>query len=272
MIPVFPFIACIVSEYFFISVRTILLEICFITAAVLSNYKEMRENMHKGKILRIVFAVIIAVGLLFPVISDVTRDFFGYSHAVLSYYGSRGTEVVNIQKKLKQWGYYDGEIDGIFGYQTYKAVRYFQYKNGLKVDGVVGPETLSALGLPTGTTQAASNRDLELLARLVHGEARGEPYIGQVAVAAVVLNRVKDSRFPNTIAGVIYQPGAFDAVRDGQINLEPNAQSYKAARDAMNGWDPTYGCIYYYNPATATSKWIWSRPVMLKIGKHNFAK
>jgi len=272
MIPVFPFIACIVSEYFFVSVRTILLEICFITAAVLSNYKEMRENMHKGKILRIVFAVIIAVGLLFPVISDVTRDFFGYSHAVLSYYGSRGTEVVNIQKKLKQWGYYDGEIDGIFGYQTYKAVRYFQYKNGLKVDGVVGPETLSALGLPTGTTQAASNRDLELLARLVHGEARGEPYIGQVAVAAVVLNRVKDSRFPNTIAGVIYQPGAFDAVRDGQINLEPNAQSYKAARDAMNGWDPTYGCIYYYNPATATSKWIWSRPVMLKIGKHNFAK
>jgi|UPI0002FA6266 N-acetylmuramoyl-L-alanine amidase len=232
----------------------------------------MRENMRKGKILRIVFALVIAAALLYPVLSDVARDFFGYSHAVLSYYGSRGTEVVNIQKKLKQWGYYNGEIDGIFGYQTYKAVRYFQYKNGLKVDGVVGPETLSALGLPTGTKHSVTDRDLDLLAHLVHGEARGEPYIGQVAVAAVVLNRVKDSRFPNTIAGVIYQPGAFDAVRDGQINLEPNAQSYRAARDAMNGWDPTYGCLYYYNPSTATSKWIWSRPVMLSIGKHNFAK
>jgi len=233
----------------------------------------MRENMQKEKILRIVIAITIAICLIYPVLTDGARDFFGYSHAVLSYYGSRGTEVTNIQKKLKQWGYYDGKIDGIFGYQTYKAVRYFQYKNGLKVDGVVGPETLSALGLPTGTSQSSgSSRDIDLLAHLVHGEARGEPYIGQVAVAAVVLNRVKDSRFPNTIAGVIYQPGAFDAVSDGQINLEPIAQSYKAARDAMNGWDPTYGCIYYYNPSTATSKWIWSRPIMLSIGKHNFAK
>lgn len=228
--------------------------------------------MQKQKIFRIIIAIIIAIALLYPVLTDGARDFFGYSHAVLSYYGSRGTEVTNIQKKLKQWGYYKGNIDGIFGYQTYKAVRYFQYKNGLKVDGVVGPETLSALGLPTGVNRSTTSRDIDLLAHLVHGEARGEPYIGQVAVAAVVLNRVKDSRFPNTIAGVIYQPGAFDAVSDGQINLEPNAQAYRAARDAMNGWDPTYGCIYYYNPATATSKWIWSRPVMLTIGKHNFAK
>ncbi|NLX75920.1 MAG: spore cortex-lytic enzyme [Clostridiaceae bacterium] len=228
--------------------------------------------MRKVKIIRILIAVIIAVLLLYPVLTDGARDFFGYSHAVLSYYGSRGAEVTNIQKKLKQWGYYHGKVDGIFGYQTYKAVRYFQYKNGLKVDGVVGPETLSALGLPTGVKHTATSRDIDLLAHLVHGEARGEPYIGQVAVAAVVLNRVKDSRFPNTIAGVIYQPGAFDAVSDGQINLEPTSQSYKAARDAMNGWDPTYGCIYYYNPQTATSKWIWTRPIMLTIGKHNFAK
>jgi len=238
----------------------------------IKQWSEMRENMRKEKIIRVVIAIGIAICLIYPVLTDGARDFFGYSHAVLSYYGSRGTEVTNIQKKLKQWGYYNGKIDGIFGYQTYKAVRYFQYKNGLKVDGVVGPETLSALGLPTGTNQTSTSRDIDLLAHLVHGEARGEPYLGQVAVAAVVLNRVKDSRFPNTIAGVIYQPGAFDAVSDGQINLEPTAQSYKAARDAMNGWDPTYGCIYYYNPSTATSKWIWSRPIMLSIGKHNFAK
>ena len=228
--------------------------------------------MLRRKLLRIIAAVVIALCLLIPVLSDAFRDFTGYSHVVLSYYGSRGGEVTNIQKKLKQWGYYEGNVDGVYGYQTYKAVRYFQYKNGLKVDGVVGPETLSALGLPTGVQSSSNNKDLNLLAHIIHGEARGEPYIGQVAVAAVILNRVRDSKFPSTIAGVVYQPGAFDAVSDGQINLEPTSDSYKAARDAINGWDPTYGCIYYYNPATATSKWIWSRTIILKIGKHNFAK
>jgi N-acetylmuramoyl-L-alanine amidase len=229
--------------------------------------------MQKRKWIRIIIAVLLAICLFYPVLTDGVRDFYGYSNAVISYYGSRGDEVTNIQKKLKQWGYYKGKVDGIFGYQTYKAVRYFQYKNGLKVDGVVGPETLSALGLPTGgSTTEGNNKDLNLLAHIIHGEARGEPYIGQVAVAAVILNRVNDSRFPNSIAGVIYQPGAFDAVSDGQINLEPTAQSYKAARDALNGWDPTYGCVYYYNPSTATSKWIWSRPIVVTIGKHNFAK
>ncbi len=228
--------------------------------------------MQKKKWIRILIAVFLAIGLIYPVLSDGFRDFFGYSHAVLSYYGSTGNEVMNIQKKLNQWGYYNGNIDGIFGYQTYKAVRDFQYKNGLKVDGIVGPETLSALGLPTETQSETNNKDVNLLAHIVHGEARGEPYVGQVAVAAVILNRVRDSRFPNTIAGVIYQPGAFDAVSDGQINLVPNNTSYKAARDALNGWDPTYGCIYYYNPTTATSKWIWSRPIILSIGKHNFAR
>jgi len=211
---------------------------------------------------------------------DIT-DLYGYSRATLSYYGSRGQEVRNIQTKLYNWGYYPGPIDGIFGYNTYKAVRLFQQKNGLKVDGIVGPETLAALGLPTGKTTGGGggggsgtswNKDVNLLAHLIHGEARGEPYIGKVAVGAVVLNRTRDSRFPKTIAGVIYQPGAFDAVSDGQINLQPDESAYKAARDALNGWDPTYGCIYYYNPATATSKWIWSRPIVIKIGKHNFAK
>lgn len=201
---------------------------------------------------------------------------YSASRDALSYYGSRGDEVINIQVRLKNWGYYKGVVDGIYGYQTYKAVRLFQYKNGLTVDGIAGPETLSALGLPTGVTKTSSSagrsKDENLLAHLVHGEARGEPYIGQVAVAAVVLNRVRDARFPKTIAGVIYQPGAFTAVSDGQINLVPGQTSYKAARDALNGWDPSRGALYYFNPATATNKWIWSRPVVAVIGKHRFCK
>jgi N-acetylmuramoyl-L-alanine amidase len=194
-----------------------------------------------------------------------------FSKAAISYYGSSGREVTEIQKRLKAWGYYRGAIDGKYGYQTYQAVRYFQSKNGLKVDGIAGKATLYALGLPTGTP-ATTNSNLDLLARLIYGEARGEPYEGMVAVGAVVLNRVEDSRFPNTIPGVIYQSGAFDVVKDGQINLPPSDTAYKAARDALNGWDPSYGCIYYYNPSTATSKWIWSRPIVVKIGNHNFCK
>ncbi|RCX18790.1 N-acetylmuramoyl-L-alanine amidase [Anaerobacterium chartisolvens] len=203
-------------------------------------------------------------------------NLYGYSRAALSYYGSSGQEVKNIQSKLKNWGYYNGAVDGIYGYQTYTAVRDFQYKNKLEVDGVAGPETLSALGLPTGEAESSAanwkSSDVKLLAHLIHGEARGEPYTGKVAVAAVVMNRIRDSRFPKTISGVIYQPGAFDAVADGQINLEPDDSSRKAARDALNGWDPSYGCIYYYNPSTATSNWIWTRQIIVKIGKHNFAK
>lgn len=195
-----------------------------------------------------------------------------FSKAAISYYGSSGREVTQIQTRLKAWGYYFGSVDGKYGYQTYQAVRYFQSKNGLKVDGIAGKATLYALGLPTGTTSSTANRDLDILARVIYGESRGEPYEGQVAVGAVILNRVADSRFPNSVAGVIYQPGAFDAVTDGQINLTPNDTAYKAARDALNGWDPTYGCIYYFNPATATSKWIWSRPLVVKIGRHNFCK
>lgn len=195
-----------------------------------------------------------------------------------SYYGKTGTEVTEIQKRLSWWGYYKGPVDGIYGYGTYKGVRYFQSKNGLSVDGIAGNETLSALGINTPTASVSSNqsssssRNVNLLSHLVHGEARGEPYLGQVAVASVVLNRVRNSKFPQTIAGVIYQGGAFDAVSDGQINLTPNNTSVKAARDALNGWDPSQGCIYYFNPNTATSKWIWSRPIIKQIGKHYFAK
>lgn len=179
-----------------------------------------------------------------------------------------------IQTKLKRWGYYTGKVDGIYGPLTKKAVRYFQSKNGLAVDGIVGPKTARALGMTLSSSGGGSlsSSDLNLLARCVHAEARGEPYTGQVAVAAVVLNRVKSASFPNTISGVIYQPYAFTAVDDGQINLTPNSTAYKAAQDALNGWDPTYGCLYYYNPATATSSWIWSRQTVVTIGKHVFAK
>lgn len=192
----------------------------------------------------------------------------------VSKYGSRGEEVKQIQSKLKSWGYYSGNVDGIYGSKTYQAVKKFQQKNNLKVDGIAGSETLKALGINSSnkTTSTTNNSDLNLLTRLVYGEARGEPYQGMVAVAATVLNRVADSRFPNTIAGVIYQSGAYTCVSDGQINLTPNDQSKKAAQDAINGWDPTYGCIYYFNPSTATSKWIWSRPQVLTIGKHIFCK
>lgn len=189
--------------------------------------------------------------------------------------GSTGTQVKTVQTKLKSWGYYTGTVDGIYGAKTTAAVKYFQQKNGLTADGIVGAKTAAALGISLTTTTASnsgySSSDLYLLAKCVYAEARGEPYIGQVAIAAVVLNRVEDSRFPNTISGVIYQPYAFTAVSDGQINLEPNATATSAAQDALNGWDPTNGCIYYYNPATATSAWIWSREVKLSIGSHNFA-
>lgn len=194
---------------------------------------------------------------------------YGGTVNVVSYWGSRGDEVIQIQTRLKRWGYYNGAIDGVYGQGTYQAVRRFQANNGLAVDGVAGKQTLAALGLPTGST--SSNNNLNLLARAISGEARGEPYEGQVAVGAVILNRVDSSDFPNTIAGVIYQSGAFDSVYDGQINMEPTTTAIKAAQDALNGWDPSGGCLYFYNPATSTSKWIWSRTVVRKIGKHNFA-
>jgi N-acetylmuramoyl-L-alanine amidase len=187
-----------------------------------------------------------------------------------SYYGSTGNEVIQIQTRLKNWGYYNGTIDGIYGYETYRAVRQFQSKNGLTVDGVAGSATLSALGI--SSSSGTSNSNVDLLARAISGEARGEPYEGQVAVGAVILNRVDNPNFPNTIAGVVYQKGAFDSVADGQINMTPTATARKAAQDALNGWDPSGGCIYFYNPVTSTSKWIWSRPIVKKIGKHNFAK
>lgn len=195
----------------------------------------------------------------------------------LSKYGSRGNEVTQIQTKLKRWGYYKGNVDGIYGTQTVNAVKYFQRKNGLAVDGIAGPATLKAMGIMTSSSSSSSsssnyNSNLNLLSRVIYGESRGEPYTGQVAVGAVVMNRVKSSSFPNSISGVVYQSGAFDAVSDGQINLTPDSTARKAAQDALNGWDPSYGAIYYFNPSTATNKWIWSRPMTITIGKHRFCK
>jgi N-acetylmuramoyl-L-alanine amidase len=182
--------------------------------------------------------------------------------------GSSGSVVTQIQTRLKNWGYYTGSADGIYGSKTAAAVKYFQRKNGLTADGVAGPKTLAALGITVTTN--SQNSELYLLARIISAEARGEPYTGQVAVGAVILNRVEHPSFPKTIAGVVYQKGAFTALTDGQFNEAIADSAYKAARDALNGWDPSGGAIYYYNPVTATSEWIYSRPVITTIGKHVF--
>ena len=210
-----------------------------------------------------------ALGLKLPISGGISQ-------------GKTTANVAAVQARLKTLGYYKSTVDGSWGKRTMCAVMSFQSDHGLTVDGVVGGASEKAMGITlgsggstgssgTGSTSNISDSDLNLLARCVYGEARGEPYNGQVAVAAVVLNRVRSSKFPNSISGVIYQSGAFTAVSDGQINLTPNESAYSAARDALGGWDPTGGCLYYYNPATATSSWIWSLTVHIKIGKHNFA-
>lgn len=191
----------------------------------------------------------------------------------LSQLGSRGQEVKNIQTRLKKWGYYSGTVDGIYGSQTVAAVKKFQKKHGLRVDGIAGPTTLYAIGLPTGESGGVngySNADWQLLGRIISAEARGESYTGQVAVGAVVLNRVKSASFPDTISGVIYQKGAFSAVTDGQFDQPVSETSLKAARDAMAGWDPSGGALYYYNPAKTTNAWMHARPVLVTIGNHRF--
>lgn len=231
----------------------------------------MREKIVNHRILVFLF-------ILFLVIVLVVLGLSKYNEVeALSKYGSRGNEVSQIQEKLKRWGYYNGSIDGIYGSKTLSAVKAFQRKNGLTVDGIAGQKTLSAMGINSSSSGSnagnnTNSNDVNLLARVIYGEARGEPYTGQVAVGAVIMNRVKHNSFPNTLASVIYQSGAFDAVADGQVNLSPDSTAKKAAQDAINGWDPSYGAIYYFNPSTATNKWIWSRPLTVVIGKHRFCK
>lgn len=212
--------------------------------------------------------IYIAAFLLAAVVSMTYVSVYALSKS-----GSTGSEVKTIQTKLKNWGYYNGSIDGVYGWQTESAVKSFQKKNGLTVDGVAGERTLNAMGIFSSSSSASSSPNeasIDLLARVINGEARGEPYEGQVAVGAVVLNRVDHPSFPNTISGVVYQKGAFTAVDDGQINAQMYASSHRAARDALNGWDPTNGAIYYYNPVTATNQWIRSREIICTIGKHVF--
>ena len=219
----------------------------------------------------LIFALIVIFLMNIAVISLVQQaDAAAYKR------GSSGSMVTQIQQKLSDWGYYSGSVDGLFGSETEEAVRYFQRKNGLTVDGIVGSATLTELGLGNsggdsdGSSSSSYSNDVALLARLISAEARGEPYEGQVAVGAVVLNRMEHPSFPNTMSGVIFQSNAFTCVYDGQFD-EPVADSaYQAARDALNGWDPSGGAIYYFNPDTATNAWIWSRPLITVIGKHRF--
>lgn len=226
--------------------------------------------MHKRfRHLCLALAALIAAGTLLAALIPAAE-------AVTYKKGSSGTVVSQIQTKLKNWGYYTGDVDGVYGSATERAVRAFQRKNGLTADGKAGAQTLEALGLPadsggnSGGSGGMTGAQVDLLARLISAEARGEPYSGQVAVGAVVLNRIRHPSFPNTLSGVIYQSGAFTCITDGQFN-EPVAESaYRAARDALNGVDPSGGAIYYFNPSTATSAWIWSRPLITVIGKHRF--
>ena len=218
------------------------------------------------RVLRI--TVLFAVNILLFLLAVLPQR----THAAVYSWGSEGQTVVKIQTNLKKWGYYSGPVDGVFGTKTSQAVRSFQRKNGLTADGIVGSRTLAALGIRESGGSASSDSNLYLLARIISAESRGEPYEGQVAVGAVVLNRVKHPSFPNTLSGVIYQNGAFTAVADGQFDQPISAQSWQAARDAMNGWDPSGGAIYYYNPAKTTNTWIYSREVIRTIGNHVFAK
>ena len=206
---------------------------------------------------------------------------FAQSALAASYrQGDSGSAVTTIQTKLKRWGYFDGPVDGVYGSKTTKAVRSFQQKNGLTADGVAGPATLKALGMEQTSQNSGSNQtgssggnasgDVALRAKVISAEARGEPYDGQVAVGAVILNRIAHPSSPNTLAGVVYEPGAFTCMVDGQIDQPIASSAYQAARDALNGADPSGGAIYYFNPVTATSAWIWSRPLLTVIGKHRF--
>ncbi len=226
----------------------------------------MKNN--RQKLIASLFLLIITTFLVgLSMNAGKTEDSIG----VISRYGSRGSEVRLIQQKLKNWGYYSGSVDGIFGQKTLEAVKYFQRKNGLKADGIVGKATLAALGISSSSGSFSSN-DEYLLARMISAEARGEPYLGQVAVGAVILNRVESPSFPNTISGVLYQKGAFTAITDGQWNEPISDSAYRAAREALSGNDPTGGAIYYFNPAKTSNKFMWSRPVITVIGSHKFCR
>ncbi|UOY93014.1 spore cortex-lytic enzyme [Ectobacillus sp. JY-23] len=244
----------------------------------------MRKYAYQAPLLFVLIVTLLVAG-------DGQREARAFSSQVIQR-GAVGEDVIELQSRLKYNGYYTSKVDGVFGWNTYWAVRNFQDKFGLPVDGIVGQKTKEKLVKATkyekGSSGTANNKpakppssnvpngysqnDIQLMANAVYGESRGEPYIGQVAVAAVILNRVSSPSFPNTVSGVIFEPRAFTAVADGQIYLTPNETAKKAVLDAINGWDPTENAIYYFNPDTATSGWIWSRPQIKKIGRHIFCR
>lgn len=213
--------------------------------------------------LNIIFTITLSVLIIFMSLTSSSAQ-------ALSKYGSTGEEVIEIQQRLSELGYYSGTIDGRFGANTKKAVIAFQMDNHLSADGIVGDKTLEALGITSSNNSSFTESEISLLARIISAESRGEPYEGQVAVGAVILNRIDHPSFPNTIAGVIFQPLAFSCVDDGQINEPVSDSAFRAANDAINGWDPSGGAIYYYNPDRASSKWILSRTIICSIGKHKF--
>lgn len=221
------------------------------------------------KITIIICLNIITVTILIATAQSNYKSYYD-SYPTLSKVGSRGAEVSAIQEKLKERGIYNGAVDGIYGKQTEDAVKKFQKQQKLAVDGIAGPSTLKKLGITIGQIPPASENNIYLLARIISAEARGEPYNGQVAVGAVVLNRVQHPSFPDTLSGVVYQDGAFTAIVDGQFNQPISESAYRAAKDALNGQDPTGGAIYYFNPDKTTNKWIRSRPVIKRIGLHLF--
>lgn len=220
------------------------------------------------KILKRLFVPIMMVCLLVlsTVVYSVINFFYEEKQPLLV--SAFAPDISEIQRRLRDWGYYDGQITGVNDWETQQAIIYFQETHGLNPTGEIDYATASAIGV---SLNSQNSNDLYLLAKCIHAEARGEVYEGKVAVGAVILNRVASPDFPNTVYGVIYQPWAFTAVHDGQINLEPNAEAYQAAQDALSGWDPSYGSLYYYNPAVATSSWIWTRTPVVTIGKHVFA-
>lgn len=232
---------------------------------------------------------LIVVTLMFVGISSMLLplEAFAYLGDRTLKVGMSGYDVTQLQKDLDYLGYETGSADGVFGWRTQAAVKNFQANNGLTADGMVGSKTaqavikqvsnpvsipVSATTTPSRGSFSYSSQVLTDLARLIYGEARGEPFIGQVAVAAVVLNRVYSGKYGSTVREVIHQPGAFTAVSDGQYYLQPNKAAYEAAQAALNGWDPTGNALYYWNPGTATNKWVWSRTIINQIGKHVFAK
>lgn len=238
-----------------------------------SDFSSRFTNTIKGKLLGILLSASIILSSVGFIVAD---NYANNTQEVLSKVGSRGEEVRQIQKKLKALGFFNGTVDGIYGTKTQSAVRRFQASVGITADGVAGPKTLLYMGLGSSSGSSGSggysSSDVYLLAKVIAAEARGESYTGQVAVGAVVLNRVDSSSFPDTVSGVVYQAGAFSAVTDSNWSVAPTATSRKAAQDAINGWDPSGGALYYYNPSKTSNRWIRTRPVITSIGSHLFCR